>query len=329
MPQGQGTYSHPHLSEYTGNQNQNNMSFMTGAGGAALGMLGGFIGAGNQHRRQRELMSLQHQNQMALNRQGHQLQFDMWKKTSYPAQLKMMKEAGLSPGLMYGGGPGAGGSTGSQGGGSAAGGSAAAFNPMDLSNMMLMKAQAEDLKAGARLKNVEADKKSGIDTQEGLQRILESEENIKNLGVARREMESKIVLNEATADLQRIGIVKTGKEMDQIEAMIRKINVDTHMQRTILELDYGDGVGKNWMAEAKKVFGGEFDTSTYLGAAATIAGIAALRNPAVFTNLFKTTTKVKGFTRAKSGLKKLYNDAIDWFKWKFRKRGPGFQGPTN
>ena len=157
------------------------MSFMTGAGGAALGMLGGFIGAGNQHRRQRELMSLQHQNQMALNRQGHQLQFDMWKKTSYPAQLAMMKEAGLSPGLMYGGGPGQGGTTGSQTGGSAAGGSAAAFQAMDLSNMMKIKAETDLINKQRDDIQSQIDERDGVRRDAQRQQIKESIERSKNL----------------------------------------------------------------------------------------------------------------------------------------------------
>ena len=129
------------------NNNNNNMAWQ-GAAAQGLSMLGGFIGANSQHQRQKGLMGIQHKNQMALNRQGQRMQMDMWKNTSYPAQLKMMKEAGLSPGLMYGGGPGQGGTTGSQTGGSAASGNAAAFTPMDVSA----------LKMGAELKLINAQK---------------------------------------------------------------------------------------------------------------------------------------------------------------------------
>jgi hypothetical protein len=155
-----------YISGGSGNQNSNNMS---GAIGAGISMLGGLLGARNQHRRQRQLMGVQYQNQRLLNQHGHDLQYDMWKKTNYPAQVQMMKEAGLNPALMYGS-AGQGGTTGSQGGGSAASGNAASFQAMDLSNMMLAKAQAKDLEASARLKNVDADKKEGVDTQEAISR---------------------------------------------------------------------------------------------------------------------------------------------------------------
>ena len=132
-------------------------------GAAALGMLGGAAAAGSQNRNQRRLMNMQYQNQRLLNQQGSDLQYDMWKKTNFPAQVAMMKEAGLNPALMYkGAGPG--GTTGSQGGGSAASGSAAQVRMMDMSNL-LVKAQIADTEAAARLKNVEADKKAGIDTE--------------------------------------------------------------------------------------------------------------------------------------------------------------------
>jgi len=100
---------------------------------------------------QRQLMDLQQQNQMELNKQGQQIQLDTWMKTSYPAQMKMMKEAGLNPALMYGMGGGGGTTTGGQGGGSAASGSAPAPQQMD------MKAIIEAMKLGVEIANTKAD----------------------------------------------------------------------------------------------------------------------------------------------------------------------------
>jgi hypothetical protein len=127
-------------------------------GSQALGMIGGFMGADSQHRRQRDLMGLQNRYQQALNQQGHDLQYAMWNKTNYGAQVKHMLEAGLNPALMYGS-AGQGGSTGSQGGGSAAGGSAAAYQVMDLQNMLvgaemkLKEAQAANVAKDTELKD--------------------------------------------------------------------------------------------------------------------------------------------------------------------------------
>ena len=75
-------------------------------------------------------MGMQFANQQALNKQGQELQMKTWNDTGYGAQMKMMKEAGLNPGLMYGMSGGGGQTTGSQGGGSASGNSSHA--PMDI-----------------------------------------------------------------------------------------------------------------------------------------------------------------------------------------------------
>ena len=138
--------------------------------GIGLGVIGaglsggmGLFGQRKQYKNQKKLMGLQHQYQMALNQQGADLQYDMWNKTNYPAQIEMMRKAGLSPGLMYGLGGGGGTTTGSQGGGSATGGNAGGFNAMDISALKL----GADLKlteAMAKKTEAEANKISGVDT---------------------------------------------------------------------------------------------------------------------------------------------------------------------
>lgn len=95
----------------------------------------------------RSLMNEQKNNQKELNEHGQKLQLNTWEKTSYPAQMRMMEEAGLNPALMYGQG-GQGGTTGGQGGGSASGGNAPA--PMDIGNAIqlgLMNAQRKKIEA--------------------------------------------------------------------------------------------------------------------------------------------------------------------------------------
>lgn len=138
--------------------------------GPILGAFGTMAGFGMQNARQhrsymqqRQLMGLQYENQRKLNQQGYDMQMQMWKDTNYPAQMKMLKEAGLNPSLLYGMSGGGGTTTGSQGGGSASGGSAPA--PMDLggaiqlgmmaSDIKLKKAQARDLDATAEGKEIE------------------------------------------------------------------------------------------------------------------------------------------------------------------------------
>ena len=143
------------------NNENNNNSGGGGVGPGVLGMMQGafnMLGAGQQHRRQKELMDIQFGNQQALNRQGHQLQMDMWNKTNYGAQLEHMKKAGLNPALMYGMSGGGGTTAGSQGGGSASGGNAVQMHPMDMANMALIDAERKLKEAQAR----ELDSKTGV-----------------------------------------------------------------------------------------------------------------------------------------------------------------------
>lgn len=146
--------------------------------GEAFGMLNSLFQRGNQ----KYLMGVQHRNAMAQNQQMHDLAYDMWNKTNYQAQVGKMKEAGLNPALMYGG-SGAGGQTmGSAGSGGGAGlGQAQSVAPMDVSNMMLARAEA-DLKR-AQTKDLQSQtqerdewKRANItaSTQEILQGIKES-----------------------------------------------------------------------------------------------------------------------------------------------------------
>jgi hypothetical protein len=101
----------------------------------------------NQFQQEQQLMAIQHANQQELNQQGHDLQFKMWQKTSYPEQVRMMKAAGLNPALMYkGAGPG--GTTGSQGGGAASKGNAPQRPQLNMATMLMgleMKSLEKDI----------------------------------------------------------------------------------------------------------------------------------------------------------------------------------------
>ena len=119
-----------------------------------LGMIGGHQQDRRNYRNNRNLMGLQNEYQRGLNKQGHDLQMDMWNKTNYGAQVGHMKDAGLNPALMYGS-AGQGGTTGSQGGGSAAMGSSSQGKVMDLQNA-LIGAQIKGLEAKANSDNANA-----------------------------------------------------------------------------------------------------------------------------------------------------------------------------
>jgi len=92
MPNGQGTYSSPHLSTYTGN----NMPFPLAA---AIGAIGSIASTGLSNRgarkRQRHADKYNRQSWERQNKYNHPLQ-----------QMERLKSAGLNPNMIYGNSPG-------------------------------------------------------------------------------------------------------------------------------------------------------------------------------------------------------------------------------
>lgn len=92
MPNGTATYSHPHLSTYTGN----NMPFPLAA---AIGAIGSIASTGLSNRgakkRQRQADKYNRQSWERQNKYNHPLQ-----------QMERLKSAGLNPNMIYGNSPG-------------------------------------------------------------------------------------------------------------------------------------------------------------------------------------------------------------------------------
>ena len=144
--------------------------------GASFGL--GQIGAELQEKRQKELMELQVKNQERLNRMGHELQMETWKKTNYGAQMKELAAAGLNPSLIYGKG-GAGGVTGGQGGGSAAGAQAPSTPFMNIEALDFARRAKEIALLDAQTRNVNADtsnKEQDVRAKDFIQKIKEDYE---------------------------------------------------------------------------------------------------------------------------------------------------------
>jgi len=180
--------------------------------GALIGMIGGHGQERRNYRNNKNLMELQHQNQMGLNRQGHDLQMDMWNKTNYGAQVEHMKNAGLNPALMYKG-AGAGGTTGSQTGGSASMGNSQQGKVMDLSNA-LIGAQIEGLKAKATKDLSDAGvnpSKIGLNEQaiaESISRVNNIDKDTELKAQKKLESISQEALNTVKKDLEQLKLDK-------------------------------------------------------------------------------------------------------------------------
>ena len=184
-------------------------------GDIASTAVGGFFNiaaADKAHERQKELMGLQLANQQTLNKQGQQMQYEMWEKTNYPAQVAMLRAAGLNPSMLYAKG-GQGGVTGSQTGGSAASGGASQAAPMDISGLLhadLLKSQAEKNRADAKKANVEATKTAGPDT------------NLTNANIENTQTATKLL----TAQVGTEEAKKLGMEIDNQMKSINKYILD-------------------------------------------------------------------------------------------------------
>jgi len=139
-------------------------------GSTALGLML----QGHNDKRQIEQQKKLGQQQLGLNIQQmaaqKQMDLQMWKDTNYKAQVEEMEKAGINPGLLYGKG-GGGGTTIGNSGGNVSGGNGPQGGGeimgmiMQKAQLDLMKAQTEATNADANLKNTEAAKKSGVDTE--------------------------------------------------------------------------------------------------------------------------------------------------------------------
>lgn len=177
-----------------------------------------------QQRNQQALMNQQMQNQMQLNTQGQQIQLDTWAKTNYPAQIEMLKKAGLNPALIYAKG-GAGGTTGGQGGGSASGGSASMGQapnrmPMNISSILEMKnlqAQGTLLEAQTKKTNAEA---NVIETTG----VKKAETEIGQMIAETENTQVKTQLTKVQTALEQI---KTSNEQSVIDAGLKEVGERT------------------------------------------------------------------------------------------------------
>ena len=209
-------------------------------------------------------MEQQYLNQRQLNLQGHQLQMDMWNKTNYPAQMAMLKEAGLNPALMYGMSGGGGTTTGSQGGGSAAGGQAGMLDIGSALSAAKLAAEVENIKAQTEL----TEKKGMTEEQNTLLAKAETavkNATAKNFGVVYNNLleegkklglDNEFLQETMLPRIQKIGIenelMKANTELSKEQ--VTKITTELQQAWRSLELKEGEVSIKAFEAEIKATY---------------------------------------------------------------------------
>ena len=232
---------------------------ITGAGaGASIGggwgaLVGGGMGlmtglaegdpAVNQIRQQQRLNEMQIAGNIELANYSQNLQKEMWNYTNYENQIKHLKAAGLNPALMYAKG-GVGGQTGSANAGQVAGSHASSEAEREAIGIqrnaqMLQTAmnitQIQNIKADTKVKEAEAEKMKGVDTEytksqtnvniANIKLIGENTENtrLRNLGQETQNELLKLekLYQEGTLDSR---ILNQTLINDNLSANIRKLN---------------------------------------------------------------------------------------------------------
>ncbi|AXH74036.1 MAG: DNA pilot protein [Microviridae sp.] len=233
------------------------MADWLGIGLQAAETAGNLINQKVQYDRTKKLMDIQQMHQQQLNTQGQQLQMKTWEETNYPAQMEMLKKAGLNPGLMYAKG-GQGGTTGSQGGGSASMGAAPQAQKMDITNIMAMKsmeAAIEAQKAGARKANAEADvieKYGGGQAETG---IKKTETEAGRAAAETENIKAQTEINKIkAANSQREIDVSLANTVASTNRQLQENSITAETRDSIVKLARETAVGKtieNSLAEEK------------------------------------------------------------------------------
>lgn len=211
-----------------------------GIGGAAMGAINANSASKQSWENQVRLMDIQAQ----LNRQNAKFNTgqakDMWNYTNFENQMKHIKAAGLSPGLIYGMG-GAGGS--SQGAGAASG----VGLPQDQSVGMGLRAQEIGInmanamsqiklnESQANKNEAEANKISGVDTEAQKATIDNLIAQTSNEKIRRGLILGQIRVQDAEEELKRAGVDWTKSKTDEAKWNIKSLQKG--IDRLIVEID--------------------------------------------------------------------------------------------
>jgi len=196
------------------------MNAANAAAGGILGLAFGSINDKRQLKQQGKLQDLQIKGQKQMADYNMMKEIEMWKNTNYPAQMEEIKKAGLNPGLLYGMSGGGGtttgnpsanvtGATAQQGGGGEVLGLSS-----NMMQLQLMKAQKENIEADTNLKNVDADKKAGADTEN-----VKAQTELTNLHSEIARVQASVArqtINEQMEAMKQV-VAKNGEEIHRMQ----------------------------------------------------------------------------------------------------------------
>ncbi|QXP45072.1 DNA pilot protein [Microvirus mar40] len=240
-------------------------NFLGGKGGSVISGIGNMLGiqganAEQQRAEQRqfenekEMMGLQAKYNEKMANANQQRAKEMWDYTNYENQVKHMKSAGLSVGLMYGNGGGMGASTaGGQGSGISNSGTTAVAAGLQAQqiglNIRQMEAQTRLAEAQADKATAEAKKTAGADTQlaettvKNLIAQTNNEEERRKLikQQARLELingdlaEETLNFTEDNRNLVKAQIKKTVREGERLLDEIKSLKMDNKIKNETME----------------------------------------------------------------------------------------------
>lgn len=206
-------------------------------GGSSL--LGGLLGLASskyndkrQLRQANKLQQLEIQGEKELSEWNKQQQYDLWEMTNYPAQVRMMEEAGLNVGLMYG--KGGGGGTTANLATANLGGQNAPVGGNEIGMGMQMGLQAQRMMAEIGLikeqtnkTKAETAKTAGVDTA----LATATTENLKAI-TANTQLQSNVIRWEGELQRIRANVMSQNEQdiIDQLRISNQKLNAEAKQQ---------------------------------------------------------------------------------------------------
>nr|QJB21291.1 MAG: DNA pilot protein [Microvirus sp.] len=205
---------------------------------------------GKQREQQRKLTADQLAASKDMAKYQHELAYDMWQKTNFSAQRAELEKAGLNPALMYAKGAGAGGQTVSSSGGAQGGIAGTPETGMGL-QLAQTASQIELTKAQARLANVEAAKKAGVETREAEANIKNIEQNTANAAITNeilsynkemskiqseiaKETKDNIIWNSANAMFKLMGEAESARAKGKLDSATVETQITIARQTTTI-----------------------------------------------------------------------------------------------